>query len=86
MNGFILSLNAFNAYFIMLNTSRIQTEVKQQSDCIMNKIEFYADLNRDFQALMAGETRFLAMLANTSALQFERLEGVNWAGFYLLEG
>ncbi|WP_312946615.1 GAF domain-containing protein [Superficieibacter sp.] len=52
----------------------------------MNKTEFYADLNRDFQALMAGETSFLAILSNTSALLFERLEGVNWAGFYLLEG
>ena len=51
----------------------------------MNKIEFYADLNRDFQALMAGETSFLATLANTSALLFERLSEVNWAGFYLLE-
>jgi GAF domain-containing protein len=39
----------------------------------MNKTEFYADLNRDFQALMAGETSFLAMIANTSALLFERL-------------
>ncbi len=35
---------------------------------------------------MAGETSFLATLANTSALLFERLSGVNWAGFYLLEG
>ena len=52
----------------------------------MSKTEFYADLNRDFQALMAGETSFLATLANTSALLFERLSGVNWAGFYLLEG
>lgn len=52
----------------------------------MNKIEFYADLNRDFQALMAAETSFLATLANTSALLFERLSEVNWAGFYLLEG
>lgn len=52
----------------------------------MSKSEFYAELNRDFQALMAGETSFLATLANTSALLFERLEGVNWAGFYLLEG
>lgn len=51
----------------------------------MNKSEFYADLNRDFQVLMAGETSFLATLANTSALLFERLSGVNWAGFYLLE-
>jgi GAF domain-containing protein len=52
----------------------------------MNKTEFYADLNRDFQALMAGETSFLAMISNTSALLFERLTEVNWAGFYLLEG
>ncbi|WP_312925246.1 GAF domain-containing protein [Atlantibacter hermannii] len=52
----------------------------------MNKVNFYADLNRDFQALMTGETSVLATLANTSALLFERLEGVNWAGFYLLEG
>lgn len=51
----------------------------------MNKKAFYADLNRDFQALMAGETSFLAILANTSALLFERLHDVNWAGFYLLE-
>ncbi|WP_058912898.1 GAF domain-containing protein [Entomohabitans teleogrylli] len=52
----------------------------------MNKKQFYADLNRDFDALMAGETSFLATLANTSALLFERLSEVNWAGFYLLEG
>lgn len=51
----------------------------------MNKTEFYADLNRDLKALMAGETSFLAILSNTSALLFERLEAVNWAGFYLLE-
>ena len=49
----------------------------------MNKIELYTDLNRDFQALMAGETSFLATLANTSALLYERLAEVNWAGFYL---
>lgn len=52
----------------------------------MSKELFYAELNRDFCALMAGETHFLAVLANTSALLFERLENVNWAGFYLLEG
>lgn len=52
----------------------------------MNKTELYADLNRDFQALMAGETSFLATLANASALLYERLSQVNWAGFYLLEG
>lgn len=52
----------------------------------MSKEQFYAELNRDFSALMAGETSFLAVLANTSALLFERLSEVNWAGFYLLEG
>lgn len=52
----------------------------------MSKTEFYADLNRDFQALMAGETSFLAVISNTSALLYERLSDVNWAGFYLLEG
>lgn len=52
----------------------------------MNKSEFYTGLNRDFQALIAGESSFLATLANTSALLFERLHDVNWAGFYLLEG
>lgn len=62
-----------------------QFQVRQPSDYIMNKTEFYADLNRDFNALMAGETSFLATLANTSALLYERLTDVNWAGFYLLE-
>lgn len=82
MNEFILSPSAFNAYFSRLYVSA----VRQQSEDIMSKTEFYADLNRDFQALMAGETSFLAMIANTSALLFERLSEVNWAGFYLLEG
>ncbi|MDU4093978.1 MAG: GAF domain-containing protein [Pantoea sp.] len=50
----------------------------------MNKQEFYHDLNRDLRALIAGETSFLAALSNSSALLFERLEEVNWAGFYLL--
>ncbi len=50
----------------------------------MNKKAFYEDLQRDASALLAGETSFLAALSNCSALLFERLEGVNWAGFYLL--
>ena len=52
----------------------------------MSKEQFYAGLHRDFTALMTGETSALAVLANTSALLFERLEEVNWAGFYLLNG
>jgi len=84
--GFTLSINAFNAYFIGQRVGR-RTDIRMNTNgWIMNKTEFYAELNRDLKALMAGETSFLAILSNTSALLFERLEGVNWAGFYLLEG
>ncbi|WP_294905026.1 GAF domain-containing protein [Tatumella sp. UBA2305] len=50
----------------------------------MSKQAFYDELNRDFGALISGETSFLAVLGNCSALLFERLSEVNWAGFYLL--
>ncbi len=50
----------------------------------MNKTAFYADLNHDMRALLAGETLFLAAMGNFSALLYGRLQGANWAGFYLL--
>lgn len=53
---------------------------------MMKKEQFYNELERDLTALIAGEDRFLTILSNSSALLFERLDGVNWAGFYLLEG
>ncbi|MFA3761291.1 GAF domain-containing protein [Yersinia sp. 2544 StPb PI] len=52
----------------------------------MKKAEFYAELKRDLSALIAGETNFIATLANASALLYERLDGLNWAGFYLIDG
>ncbi|CPR20519.1 GAF domain-containing protein [Brenneria goodwinii] len=51
----------------------------------MSKQEFYQDLVRDLSSLIAGENRFITILSNSSALLFERLDEVNWAGFYLLE-
>ncbi|MCV9877247.1 GAF domain-containing protein [Brenneria izbisi] len=51
----------------------------------MNKYAFYKELVSDLSALIAGEHRFITILSNSSALLFERLDGVNWAGFYLLE-
>ncbi|MBK5142170.1 GAF domain-containing protein [Budviciaceae bacterium BWR-B9] len=51
----------------------------------MNKKAFYTELHRDLAALIAGEPDLIATFANTSALLFERLEAVNWAGFYLLQ-
>ncbi|WP_127958369.1 GAF domain-containing protein [Serratia microhaemolytica] len=52
----------------------------------MDKLAFYAELKRDLAALLAGETDFIAALANTSALLNQRLAAVNWVGFYLIAG
>ncbi|EFE94440.1 GAF domain-containing protein [Serratia odorifera] len=52
----------------------------------MTKEQFYAEFKRDLVALLDGETHFIAALANASALINERLDDVNWAGFYLMDG
>ena len=46
----------------------------------------YSMLHKQLQALLEGETNWLANLANTAALLYHGLEDINWAGFYLLEG
>lgn len=58
----------------------------ENESLFMTKQQFYSDLVHDLSALIAGENRFITILSNSSALLFERLESVNWAGFYLLEG
>lgn len=50
-----------------------------------SKKQFYADLQQQLGALLEGESDLIANLANTSALIFEKLENINWAGFYLLK-
>ncbi|MBY0368237.1 guanylate cyclase [Roseateles aquatilis] len=50
-------------------------ELKQQS---------YALLDRQLQSLLAGERDCIANLAQFSALVFQAVPGLNWAGFYLL--
>ncbi|TKI08211.1 GAF domain-containing protein [Martelella alba] len=52
----------------------------------MKKPQFYSELLQNMSGLIADETHFIATLANVSALLFEQLEDVNWAGFYLREG
>lgn len=49
------------------------------------KGEFYWELNRKLEALLEGETNWLANMANTAALLFNELDKINWAGFYLLD-
>ena len=46
----------------------------------------YDALRRDALALVDGESDWLANLANLAALVYERIEGLNWAGFYLMRG
>ena len=45
----------------------------------------YEELNGRLSALIHGVPHRIANLANASALLWESLEGLNWAGFYLLE-
>jgi L-methionine (R)-S-oxide reductase len=43
----------------------------------------YAELARDLTALLSGEHDLIANAANTSALIYDALPELNWAGFYL---
>lgn len=52
----------------------------------MTKEQFYAELKRDLSTLLDGETNFIAVLSNASALLNQRLDSVNWVGFYLMDG
>lgn len=42
-------------------------------------------LNRQLKAILADEQNLIANLSNASALLFEHLDQINWAGFYLYE-
>jgi len=48
--------------------------------------EFYRELVQHAKGLMSGQAHRIANAANLSALIFNRLERVNGAGFYFLEG
>lgn len=46
----------------------------------------YQTLNTRLSALVGGVPHQIANLANAAALLYHTLNGLNWAGFYLLEG
>jgi GAF domain-containing protein len=48
------------------------------------KPEFYRELGSQLHALLSGECDPVANAANTSALIFQMLPDLNWAGFYFL--
>lgn len=44
----------------------------------------YELMNEQLKSLAEDEPYFIPVLSNASALIFENLEGLNWAGFYLM--
>lgn len=46
----------------------------------------YSLLCEQMRSLAEGERHWLPTLANASALLYEALPALNWAGFYLMEG
>ena len=46
----------------------------------------YKELSEQLRSLISGVPHRTANLANASALIFNTLEDLNWAGFYLMEG
>lgn len=50
------------------------------------KSAFYADLTAAARALVDGESDVIANMANLSALLWQHLPDLNWAGFYRLVG
>ena len=50
-----------------------------------NKKEQYKLMNAQLQALIEDVPHRIANMANASALIFNTLEDLNWAGFYLME-
>ncbi|CAM5216269.1 hypothetical protein ARD30_01910 [Bosea thiooxidans] len=51
-----------------------------------DKAEFYRQLAEQLAALLAGESDPVANAANTSALLFQMMPDLNWAGFYMMRG
>ena len=45
----------------------------------------YRELNLQLEGLIHGVPHFISNLANASALLYNTLQDINWAGFYLLQ-
>ncbi|MDX8481088.1 GAF domain-containing protein [Mesorhizobium sp. VK24D] len=50
-----------------------------------NKPAFYNELATQLKALLEGESDSIANAANTSALIYQMVPDLNWAGFYFLQ-
>jgi GAF domain-containing protein len=59
---------------------------QRSSDSVAQTAARYADLQRALSGLLAGENDLIANTANFSALVFQHLPDLNWAGCYFLRG
>lgn len=50
-----------------------------------DKTTFYVDLEKQLAAVLEGERNLIANAANVSALIYEMVPNLNWAGFYLMK-
>jgi L-methionine (R)-S-oxide reductase len=50
----------------------------------VSKADMYREIAQQLEGLLAGESDTIANAANTSALLFQSLPDLNWAGFYFL--
>lgn len=57
-----------------------------KSSNAVSKHELYAELAEQARGMLAGEPSLIANAANFSALVFNSLPDLNWAGFYLYDG
>lgn len=51
-----------------------------------DKPGFYRELAQQLEGLLHGERDAIANAANLSALLYEAMPALNWAGFYLMRG
>lgn len=51
-----------------------------------DKAAFYSEIDRQLASLLAGERDFIANAANFSALLYQLMPDLNWAGVYLMRG
>lgn len=67
-------------------TSKKKGATKKTRPKQNEKSKLYASLVVQLMSLLKGEHDFIANAANFSALLFNSLPNVNWAGFYFLHG
>ena len=62
------------------------TETTYSTDTPEAKRAMYDDLRSQLSGLVHGESDWIANTANASSLVFNTMPGLNWAGFYFMQG